>query len=1338
MSLLLLLSALSWGLDQGWAESQQCDGSRRSTYSEGVMRSMSNCDREAAAARAAATRNAAPQRFVPLAVPAQGGVPDYFGIYPNYANSPLPKGPVLSVTLVTGGSGYSATPTVTISDAYNTGAGATATATVVGGIITGITLGTPGSNYTVPVVTITDVTGTGASATATITGGTAYIGGIRKFVDALPNLTIAVPDTITYPGNDYYEIRLREYAQKMHSDLPPTKLRGYVQTNNGTDAMGNNTVAPPVISYLGPVIVAQRDRPVRVKFINELPTGASGNLFIPVDTTYMGAGMGPDGMNSYTQNRATVHLHGGTTTWISDGTPHQWTTPAGENTPYPEGVSVYNVPDMDGGTEPQGTLTFFYTNQQSARLMFFHDHAYGITRLNVYAGEAAGYLLTDTIEQTLINGGTIIPPVGTPVNVSPGTIPYDVNFPLGIPLIIQDKTFVDAATILSQDPTWNWGSLPPVSGIVPPNTGDLWFPHVYMPNQNPFDISGANPMGRWDYGPWFWPPFTGLQYGPIPNPYYNPACVPSATTYCEPPQIPGTPEARGFSPSGVPESFMDTPIVNGMAYPYLVVDPKAYRFRILNVANDRYLNLSLFVADPDVITPIQIPCDVTFNDVFAGFSAENYIKAIYCAGITAGCTVNPLNFCPTNPVTRAQAAAFIIRAKYGENFAYSAAPHFTDVLQTNPLFKYIQKMFEDGITTGYSDGTYRPSVVVNRAQASAFIIRAKFGENFPYTLTAYFTDVLNTNGFFKYIQKMKDMGYTTGCTATQFCPNDDVSRANAAVFIARAFLGGQANTEVKMVPFTPNQNAISAFPAWWYDPAISGSLDGRTGGVPDPLTRGPAMIQIGTEGGFLPAPAVIKNQPVNYDYNRRSITVLNVLQKALFLGPAERADIIVDFTNFAGKTLILYNDGPAPVPGFDSRLDYYTGDPDQTDTGGAPTTLPGYGPNTRTIMQIRVNGTGGLAPVDDYNAAALTALQTAIPAAFAASQDTIIVPQAPYNAVYNGTFPGNASAYVKIQDTSFTFTPIGQTTPLLMDLQPKSIIEDFQMDYGRMNAILGNEIPHTNITNQTSIMQAYKDPPVEIVRISDKATPIGALDDGTQLWKFTHNGVDTHAIHFHLFNVQLINRVGWDGSIRPPDANELGWKDTVRMNPLEDAVVALRPIKLDIPFKLPNSIRPIDPTMPLHTSTQFTGVDPNGNPVTIMNELTNFGWEYVYHCHLLGHEENDMMRPMVVAVPPDAPSGLNATGGAGPIRVDLSWADNSLNETSFIIQRATDAGFTLGLTIFTVPENSTGYSDTTVVQGQTYYYRVVASNTVGYTATATGYPTMRVDSSFSNTAVVTP
>ena len=85
------------------------------------------------------------------------------------------------------------------------------------------------------------------------------------------------------------------------------------------------------------------------------------------------------------------------------------------------------------------------------------------------------------------------------------------------------------------------------------------------------------------------------------------------------------------------------------------------------------------------------------------------------------------------------------------------------------------------------------------------------------------------------------------------------------------------------------------------------------------------------------------------------MTITNVSVHGLWLGPAERADAIVDFSKFAGKTLILYNDAPTPAPAVDSRLDYFTGDGDQTPIGGAPNTLPGFGPNTRTVMQVIVD-----------------------------------------------------------------------------------------------------------------------------------------------------------------------------------------------------------------------------------------------------------------------------------------------------------------------------------------------------------------------------------------------
>ena len=346
---------------------------------------------------------------------------------------------------------------------------------------------------------------------------------------------------------------------------------------------------------------------------------------------------------------------------------------------------------------------------------------------------------------------------------------------------------------------------------------------------------------------------------------------------------------------------------------------------------------------------------------------------------------------------------------------------------------------------------------------------------------------------------------------------------------------------------------------------------------------------------------------MGYEYNRRSITVLNVSNKTLFVGPAERADVIVDFSGIPdGTKLVLYNDAPAPVPAFDPRYDYYTGDLDQTAMGGAPTTQPGYGPNTRTIMQIQVSSSapGGMTGFNLNN------LKTALPAAYAQFQPKPIVPQAGYNTAFSATYP--VDAYTRIQDTTksffngpltgltltnggsgYTAAPgvlisggggsgaagsttiqggvvktITMTNPgagytsaptvtitgpggsgaaatptgVMMNLQPKAIQELFDPNYGRMNATLGVELPNTTGTNQTTIPYNDIDPTTEIIKNSDSAAPIGTHADWTQIWKITHNGVDTHAIHWHMFNVQLINRVGWDVMVKPPDPNELGWK----------------------------------------------------------------------------------------------------------------------------------------------------------------------------------------------------
>ncbi|MEI6153089.1 MAG: copper oxidase, partial [Deltaproteobacteria bacterium] len=729
----------------------------------------------------------------------------------------------------------------------------------------------------------------GVCGTTTSNSGTA----LAKFVDKLPGLgsananglgqyiPVATPDTTTYAGSDYYQIGLKDYTQKMHTNLPKaTKLRGYYQ-KNGTD---HST------QYLGPLILAKtydptktagtagNGKPVRIKFYNELGINGAGDLFIPVDTTFMGAGQGAkfdDGTDcdpqmqvcaNYTQNRAVIHLHGGATPWISDGTPHQWITPSADSTPYKIGASQKNVPDMTPlPVAGDGTATYYYTNQQSGRLLWYHDHSYGTTRLNAYAGGAAGYLLYDQTEEDLIKGTNISG------NNAGGTKPIPDNglgvYTYGIPLIIQDKTFVPA-DIAVQDAKWTnakWGA-----------SGDLWFPHIYETNQwpdNP-DYSGANNFGRWDWGPWFWPPVV----------------VDAAHS---------TPPVYEWDLSATPEAFMDTMVVNGTAYPYLPVSPQAYRFRILNGSNDRPLNLQMYVADP--------------NATGAGVGKE---VSMVAATPRPNCTASSIAATPTVP-----------------------------------------------------------SICTCTAAYSPF-----------------------------------------GC-----------------------------------------------FPDTW-------PTDGRAGGVPDPQFAGPKLIQIGTEGGFLPAPVVLANQPVGYEYNRRTIVVLDIKDQTLLLGPAERADVIIDFSAFGGKNIILYNDAPAPMPAFDPRYDYYTGDPDNTWMGGAPTTLAGYGPNTRTVMQFQVATGGGGTPYYD-DAAKMITLTTAMKTAFNATQPKPIVPQTTYPAPNNVV---NGAQYARIQDNSMTFTPIGASAKTTINFKPKAIQELWD-PYGRMNATLGVELPFTNNNIQTTIPLGYVD-----------------------------------------------------------------------------------------------------------------------------------------------------------------------------------------------------------------------------------------------------------------------
>jgi spore coat protein A, manganese oxidase len=278
--------------------------------------------------------------------------------------------------------------------------------------------------------------------------GTAQLGGrapsLRPFVEPLPvpGAGIVVASQVA-PGQ--YHFTLRQIRRRLHPQLPKTPVWAY---DDGSGLGGQ-------AGSFGMAIAAQTGTPVRVSYTHGLP--ATYPSWIPVDTRLTPLG---------TQVRIMAHLHGGFVAAADDGNP----------TVTPNGFG------------PGETQTVVYPNQapqQSARLMWFHDHAMGATRLNVFAGLAGGYILRDEHDT--------------------GTEPNPIGIPGGqyeIPLVIQDRQF--------------------------------------------------NPDGTFLY--------------------------PVST-------IPGV--------TWIGEYFGNYMLVNGKVWPYLNVEPRLYRFRVLNGCNARIMSLDM-------------------------------------------------------------------------------------------------------------------------------------------------------------------------------------------------------------------------------------------------------------------------------------------------------------------------------------------------------------------------------------------------------------------------------------------------------------------------------------------------------------------------------------------------------------------------------------------------------------------------------------------------------------------------------------------------------------------------------------------------------------------------
>ncbi len=230
-------------------------------------------------------------------------------------------------------------------------------------------------------------------------------------------------------------------------------------------------------------------------------------------------------------------------------------------------------------------------------------------------------------------------------------------------------------------------------------------------------------------------------------------------------------------------------VVNGGSVPLSVnVDVTGLKFLTSYAA---HLRITTDTPYGNLVVPVTLNVGQTFADVPASYWANNFIQRLYWNGVTAGCNPSPLSYCPEANVTRAQMAVFLLRAKHGKDYLPPAASGtiFTDVPIGAFAASWIEELKAEGITSGCSASTYCPNEMITRAQMAVFLLRAKYGTSYnpPPASGSMFTDVPQTAFAAAWIEQLKTEGITDGCGVNLFCPGEPVTRAQMAVFLVRDF-----------------------------------------------------------------------------------------------------------------------------------------------------------------------------------------------------------------------------------------------------------------------------------------------------------------------------------------------------------------------------------------------------------------------------------------------------------------------------------------------------------------------------------------------------------------------
>ncbi|MFY9552463.1 MAG: S-layer homology domain-containing protein [Thermoanaerobaculia bacterium] len=178
----------------------------------------------------------------------------------------------------------------------------------------------------------------------------------------------------------------------------------------------------------------------------------------------------------------------------------------------------------------------------------------------------------------------------------------------------------------------------------------------------------------------------------------------------------------------------------------------------------------------------------SFPDVPTSNQFYGFIENLFHNGITGGCAGG--NYCPTNSVTRAQMAVFLMKSNLGATEIPPPATGtvFADVPASNPFAPWIEQLAGFQITGGCGGGNYCPNKPVTRAQMAVFLLKSEHGSSYtPPACTGIFPDVPCPSPFADWIEQLFHENITGGCGGGNYCPSNPNTRGQMAVFLVRTF-----------------------------------------------------------------------------------------------------------------------------------------------------------------------------------------------------------------------------------------------------------------------------------------------------------------------------------------------------------------------------------------------------------------------------------------------------------------------------------------------------------------------------------------------------------------------